>query len=150
MTSEKRRSFKNEDGYIKVHEPGHPKARNGFVSEHVLVMEAHIGRPIPEGCHVHHRNQKRHDNRIENLLLMKSWEAHTTLHRALDAGHIELVAALERWSFLFMDKLRQRLPVEECMKAGEEPKPVPAAAEKKPSGSTKPKVILRKKTPKGG
>ncbi|MBX3039649.1 MAG: HNH endonuclease [Bdellovibrionaceae bacterium] len=82
-------------------------------------MESMIGRSIPSGCHVHHRNQKRDDNRVENLLLTQTGEVHMMIHRALDKGRLDLVEALERWCFLFMAKLRDGLSVEECLKVGD-------------------------------
>jgi hypothetical protein len=37
--------------------------------EHVLVWEAHYG-PVPPGMEVHHRNENKLDNRIENLVVL--------------------------------------------------------------------------------
>lgn len=56
-----RRSYK---GYIQIHIGG-----RGTMGEHVLVMEAHLGRQLRAGELVHHRNGVRHDNRIKNLEL---------------------------------------------------------------------------------
>ena len=111
--------FKTREGYIKIYKPGHPKARHGFVFEHVLVMETMIGRLVPNGCHFHHRNQKRDDNRTENLLLTQNGEIHKVIHNALDGGRLDLVEALESWCFSFMEKLKEGLPVEKCMRAGD-------------------------------
>ena len=105
MASYNQKSFKTKEGYIKIHSPKHRKARHGFVYEHILVMETMIGRPIPSGCHVHHRNQKRDDNRTENLLLTQTGEVHMMIHRALDVGRLDLVDALEKWCFSFMESL---------------------------------------------
>lgn len=68
------------DGYIKVYCPTHPFAtKDGYIMEHVLVMEREIGRYITREEVVHHKNHIRNDNRIENLELM-TFKAHASLH----------------------------------------------------------------------
>jgi len=48
----------------------HPRAgSNGYVFEHVLVMEELVGRHLVAGETVHHLNGVREDNRPENLEL---------------------------------------------------------------------------------
>lgn len=71
---------KRADGYIAVYVPNHPKANGeGYVMEHRLVMEEHIGRYVSDDEVVHHVNGIRDDNRIENLRLMNAKE-HSAFH----------------------------------------------------------------------
>lgn len=69
-----------EDGYRAVYLPDHPhSSKEGYVMEHILVMEESIGRYLKKGEVVHHKNHIRSDNRIENLQLM-TFEEHARLH----------------------------------------------------------------------
>lgn len=71
---------KHKDGYIKVYIPSHPYAtKDGYVMEHILVMEKQIGRYISRKEVVHHKNRIRDDNRIENLMLM-TFKEHAKMH----------------------------------------------------------------------
>ena len=71
------------DGYISRYAPEHPQAtKNGYVMEHIIVMQKAIGKPIKEDEVVHHINHNRSDNRIENLKLMKKHD-HMQMHMRL-------------------------------------------------------------------
>lgn len=68
------------DGYTYIYFPDHPKStKDGYIMEHILVMESVIGRHLDDDEVVHHINGKHADNRKENLQLMKRSE-HTAHH----------------------------------------------------------------------
>lgn len=76
-------------GYNLIKCVGHPRAKEAgdYVPEHILVMEKHIGRYLnysgadnPNSEIVHHINEDKSDNRIENLELMTLAE-HSKLHK---------------------------------------------------------------------
>ena len=68
------------DGYISIYFPDHPNSnKDGYIFEHVLVMECFIGRHLKNDEVVHHINHKRDDNRKENLKLMTKSE-HMSFH----------------------------------------------------------------------
>lgn len=65
---------RKRDGYVEV-TIGENKGRG----EHVVVVEAQIGRRIKRGEEVHHIDGDKHNNRLENLRLMTKHE-HGQLH----------------------------------------------------------------------
>lgn len=69
------------DGYLQIYKADHPFSNaEGYVMEHRLVMERHIGRFLTPKEVVHHINRKRNDNRPENLYLFASGSDHTKYH----------------------------------------------------------------------
>lgn len=78
------------DGYIvvKVHEGKGP-----WRAEHLLVMEAEIGRPLRPEEVVHHINGNRADNTVENLYLCRDRSHHNRVHASQDEALRVLLAA---------------------------------------------------------
>ena len=68
------------NGYIEILSPAHPfKNRRGYVYEHRLVIEKHLGRYLLPKEIVHHRGKKT-DNRIHKLMVFSSNSAHIRFH----------------------------------------------------------------------
>lgn len=67
-------------GYWYLLKKDHPfSGKQGYIAEHRLVMESHIGRSLKRGEVVHHINRNISDNRIENLQLFSSPGEHTKI-----------------------------------------------------------------------
>jgi hypothetical protein len=69
-------------GYILIYSPKHPfpNTPKGYVYEHRLIMEKHIGRYLDRKEFIHHINNIPNDNRIENLQLTNPHD-HQKNHR---------------------------------------------------------------------
>lgn len=78
-----------KDSHVMIKKSSHPFAnRSGYVAEHRLVMEEHLGRLLTQKEQVHHINLVKSDNRLENLLLCSDasqhFKAHGTLNKCVE------------------------------------------------------------------
>ena len=98
--------IRDADGYILVWVEQHPHAKRrpgqrhpgGYVREHRLVMEAHLGRHLLPTEVVHHLNNLNDDNSIENLELFQS-----------NADHLrhELTGRCPAWTDAGKERIRE-------------------------------------------
>jgi hypothetical protein len=73
--------YPNADGYIIIIMHKHPFADNrGRYMEHRFVWEQHHGRYLTKEEQIHHINEIKHDNRLENLMLFPNNAAHRAFH----------------------------------------------------------------------
>ena len=72
--------YKTFKGYIEKLCPDHPYATRNYVKEHRLIIENILGRYLLPNETVHHINDKRDDNRIENLMVFTTRGTHQRFH----------------------------------------------------------------------
>jgi hypothetical protein len=70
-------------GYVLIYNPDHPNARSdGYILEHRLVVSEHLGRPLEDWELVHHKDENKQNNDIDNLEIMTLAE-HQKHHNSL-------------------------------------------------------------------
>jgi hypothetical protein len=85
-------------GYVRVWvDPSDPLAvmvpkseKGSHVLEHRLVMARWLGRPLLSSEHVHHKNGVKHDNRLENLQLLRAHHPVGTAPYCVRCGSIDI------------------------------------------------------------
>jgi hypothetical protein len=70
----------SKEGYVLIKIPEHPKSFGGWYYEHRLVIEKTLDRILEVWETIHHINENKKDNRIENLFLC-SREQHNKAHK---------------------------------------------------------------------
>ena len=74
-------------GYITIYSPKHPYSDTQCrVRRSRVIMENHLKRYLTNEETVHHINQNKNDDRIENLRLFKSREEHMGFHGLSNIG----------------------------------------------------------------
>ncbi len=91
-------AFVSPTGYkwvrIYPNDPFYHMVNNrGYVLEHRLVKARHIGRPLLDEEVVHHINENKLDNRIENLMLLPNDSEHHKIKHHHVAPGIQAAAA---------------------------------------------------------
>lgn len=85
--------YLDDKGYIRVLHPEHPNNIKGYIYEHRLIVEKFLGRYLESWETVHHINEVKVDNRIDNLYLC-TFAEHSAIHRAGKTVSLERRAAL--------------------------------------------------------
>ena len=70
----------DDKGYVRVLMPEHPANLHGYIYEHRLVIENYLDRKLASWETVHHINEVKIDNRVENLFLT-TFAEHSSIHR---------------------------------------------------------------------
>lgn len=81
--------FVNSLGYIKILMPD-----GKYQTEHRAVMELFLGRKLRKGEIVHHLNENKKDNRIENLKLLPSQSEHLKYHTPKESTKNKISSSL--------------------------------------------------------
>lgn len=90
-------------GYISIKTDNHPRAdKHGYLLEHIIIMEKHLGRLLNEEEIVHHKDYNRTNNNIKNLWLAKNRSQHAKAHESFrKIGRGLAIKELEKGNIIF-------------------------------------------------
>jgi hypothetical protein len=81
-------SYVSKRGYRMIRMPDHPHAESdGYVREHILIVERILGKRLPVGALVHHVSGEKADNRPTNFVVCPDRSYHALLHQRQRAWH---------------------------------------------------------------
>jgi HNH endonuclease len=77
-------------GYVLVYQPYHPRCPKNkrYIKEHVLVAEQALNRFLTPDETIHHLDEVRDNNKIENLYLFPNQTEHKKYHANIRWGNI--------------------------------------------------------------
>ena len=77
------------NGYYSYYIPGHHlSSKRGLVYEHQVMAEIMLGRELNPGEVVHHKDENKKNNSLDNLMVFKTLADHSAFHAGCDV-HIE-------------------------------------------------------------
>lgn len=80
----------DKTGYMMIYRPNHPNCDcKGYMQEHRLIMEQHLGRHLEPEEIVHHIDWDVSNNHIDNLHLFKNNSEHRKYHAFLRKSIID-------------------------------------------------------------
>lgn len=85
----------DDKGYVRMLMPDHPSNVKGYIYEHRIVVEKILGRYLQSWETVHHINEIKIDNRIDNLFLT-TFAEHSAIHRTGKVVSLERKAELRK------------------------------------------------------
>ena len=90
---------KHSEGYILIRKPDHPFAtKQGYVFEHRLVMEKHLGRYLKSNEHIHHKDGNKQNNFIENLeILDRSYHGYISAKKDMSKRFCLICKSKNTW-----------------------------------------------------
>jgi hypothetical protein len=112
--------IKYSNGYRLLRRPNHPRASNGYVPEHILIMEKRLGRYLEyygfnnsKNEVIHHIDGNKLNQKISNLLLTKAGE-HIGFHSKIRNKNI--TPKRDKYGRFFNPLLKT--PPKKCFKCG--------------------------------